>query len=226
MSSYRILFAIGMLAVLITAGVAPAYAAQSKQPANRLTFVSKNIPSIGSQDGWILESTETSNAGGSVNATDSTFRLGDNATNRQYRAILSFNTAPIPDNATILYATLFINTYGLVGKDPFNSFGKLIIDIRNGPFGGNPTLQVTDFNAVASVLNVGGNPGHSLAQYYIALNATGRSKINKVGLTQLRLRFATDDNNNRAADYINIISADKATLGERWPFLMITYTIP
>ncbi len=58
-----------------------------KTKAQPLTFRSTAL-----QDGWILESTETSNKGGTLNSTDTTFKLGDAAADKQYRSILSFNT--------------------------------------------------------------------------------------------------------------------------------------
>ena len=41
-----------------------------------------NLCSVGAQDGWILASNETSNVGGTVNATATTFNLGDNPQNK------------------------------------------------------------------------------------------------------------------------------------------------
>ena len=62
--------------------------------------------SIGASDGWMLELSETSMMGGTMNAAATTFILGDDAGNRQYRAILSFNTASLPDAAVIQSAVL------------------------------------------------------------------------------------------------------------------------
>lgn len=62
-------------------------------------IVSANFSSDGNDDGWVLESKETSNQGGTKNSTAVTFRFGDNAQDRQYRAVLQFPTASLPDNA-------------------------------------------------------------------------------------------------------------------------------
>jgi hypothetical protein len=56
--------------------------------ATTVTYVSN-----ATYDGHVLESTETSGQGGTLNSSGSAFRLGDDASNRQYRAVLSFNTA-------------------------------------------------------------------------------------------------------------------------------------
>ncbi|MCQ3939414.1 MAG: hypothetical protein DPW18_20575, partial [Chloroflexi bacterium] len=56
--------------------------------AGQSTFYSN-----GTHDGWILESSETSGAGGTMNSSAATFNLGDDAANRQYRTILHFDTS-------------------------------------------------------------------------------------------------------------------------------------
>ena len=48
--------------------------------------------SVGAYDGWVLERDETSGKGGSSNAAATTARLGDDASDRQYRSVLDFNT--------------------------------------------------------------------------------------------------------------------------------------
>jgi hypothetical protein len=178
--------------------------------------------STSAQDGWILESGENSNKGGALNATAKTFQLGDDALNRQYRVILSFNTAPIPDNAIIKSVVLNISQSGApVGGNPFSTLGNLLVDIRKGSFG-LPTLQLADFSAPASAARVGYFQ-KTFPGYNASLNATGRSKINKLGLTQLRLYFIKDDNNNRKADFMRFVA--HYTLGDL-PKLMITYSVP
>ena len=178
--------------------------------------------STGAQDGWILESAENSGVGGTLNAPATTFVLGDDASNRQYRAILSFNTAGLPDAALIQSAVLKIKPNGApVGTNPFAVLGKLLVDIRSGPFGTSPALQLSDFNAAASVDKVGAFGATPAGGWYsVSLNASGRGQINRLGLTQLRLRFALDDNNNNAADLMRFVSGDAANP----PMLVITFT--
>ncbi len=182
--------------------------------------------SSGSQDGWVLESSETSGVGGTMNAAATTFQLGDDAFNRQYRAILSFNTAGLPDNASVQSAVLKIKQSGApVGTNPFNILGKLWVDIRQGPFSGNAALRLTDFSAAASAAKVAYFNKTPASGWYhtYAMTFTGLGKVNKLGLTQLRLYFALDDNNNHAADYIKSLSGNAA--GNK-PLLVITYTLP
>ena len=91
-----------------------------------------------------------------MDATANTFQLGDDAQNRQYKAILSFNTSGLPDNAVIQLAVLKIDQSGLsVGTNPFNILGNLWVDIHTGSFGNSATLELADFNAAASTTKVG-----------------------------------------------------------------------
>ena len=40
------------------------------------------------------------------------------------------------------------------------------------------------------------------------MSAAARNAINKLGRTQIRLRFGVDDNNDNAADYMKFLSGD------------------
>ena len=173
----------------------------------------------------MLESSENSTAGGWLNSTATTFLLGDDAANRQYRAILAFNTAALPDNAKIQSAVLQIKQSGLlVGANPFGILGGLLVDIRAGFFGSSAVLQLSDFNAAATALKVATfNKTPAGLVYSAPLTAVGRVAISRTGATQLRLRFTTDDNNNRAANYMRFLSSNAA--GGK-PVLVITYTLP
>jgi hypothetical protein len=182
--------------------------------------------SAGAYDGWVLESTETSNKGGSLNATATTFQLGDDASDRQYHTILSFDTKSLPDNAVIQSVMLKIKQMGAPrGLNPFNSFGGLLVDIRTGAFGGASALAITDFQAAASAAEVAAFNTTPVGGWYSATFGTllGRSKINKAGVTQLRLYFTKDDNDNSKADFIRFASGNAAS-GK--PQLIIAYTVP
>jgi predicted RNA-binding protein with TRAM domain len=188
--------------------------------------MSLSFTSIAAQDGWILESTETSNTGGSLNNTATSLYLGDDAANRQYRTVLSFNTASLPDNAVITKVTLKLKLQGIVGTTPFNTHGNLLIDVRKGPFGSNAALQLTDFQATASQNAIGALPKTPVSGWYTRTWTTGSifSYINKTGVTQFRLRFAKDDNNDNGADFLKFYSAN-ATAAVR-PQLIIEYYVP
>ena len=180
--------------------------------------------STGTYDGWVLESGETSGVGGSRDATATTARLGDDASDRQYRSLLHFNTAALPDNAVITGVTLRIKKQSVVGTSPFSTHGSLTVDARTGSFG-TAALANGDFKAAASGLNVGKFAKTAVSGWY---RATFKSVVfplvNRVGATQFRLRFTVDDNDDRAADYLAFYTGD-STAANR-PDLIITYYLP
>ena len=192
---------------------------------NYVAKINKTFTSAAALDGWMLESTENSNQGGSLNATATTFQLGDKSADRQYKAVLSFNTASLPDTIIIQSAVIKIKQSGLLtGSNPFNILGNLYGDISTGWFGTSSSLALTDFNAAASAAKVGAfNKIPAGGWYSMTLNATGRSNINKIGLTQFRLYFGKDDNDDMSAYFMKFFSGN-AVSGK--PQLIITYTLP
>ena len=185
------------------------------------------LTSVAAQDGWVLESNETSNAGGSLDAaatTTSALRVGDDNKNRQYKAVVSFDTSAIPDGATILSATLRLRRGTVSGTNPFTTHGTCWVDVQTGGLSGSTTLQTGDFQAAAtavqaaSLSNAANNGDWSTG----SLNAAGLAAINKTGTTQLRVYFALDDNNDRSADYVGYYSGDNATAAN-WPQLVVIY---
>jgi len=183
--------------------------------------------STGAQDGWVLESTEDSGAGGSMNSALTTLRLGDDAARKQYRDILSFNTAPLPDSAIITKVTLKVKRQGIIGGgNPVTAFQGFMVDIKKGMFG-LAALQLADFKTAAS--KTYGPFNTALVGGWYSLNLTsGKAYINKLatngGLTQMRLRFKLDDNNNAIANYLSLHSGN-APLASR-PQLVIEYYTP
>lgn len=186
-----------------------------------------NFKSTGAQDGWVLESTEASGMGNAKNNTATTFRLGDDAAKKQYRGILSFNTASLPDNAVIVKITLKLKQQGIVGGgNPVNAFQGILVDIKKGMFG-TSALQPADFQTAAQKTYGPSKPVLTNGWYNINLT-NGKAYINKLatngGLTQIRLRFKLDDNNNAIANYLSLFSGN-APLASR-PQLIIEYNLP
>ena len=181
--------------------------------------------SSAAQDGWVIESSETSNAGGGLSTTG-TLRVGDNALKKQFISVLSFDTSALPDTATLRSVTLKIKKAGAAGTDPFASFSPLLADIQNGAFGTN-ALEITDFQAPASASAIGhfvaiaAQPGW----YQLVVPAADFSDVNLTGVTQFRLRFSLDDNNNLVADYDSFFAGDATAPTDR-PVLSIEFTLP
>ncbi len=184
--------------------------------------------SVGAQDGWVLESSETSNAGGSLDAaatTTSALRVGDDKMNKQYKSVVSFDTSAIPDGATILSATLRLRRGTLNGTNPFTTHGTCWADVQSGSgFSGSTTLQTGDFQAAATAVQAASltNAANDLDWSTGSLNAAGLAAINKTGTTQLRVYFNLDDNNDKNADYIGYYSGENSTTANR-PQLVVTW---
>ncbi len=178
------------------------------------------------QDGWVLESTETSNVGGSIDATASTtsaLRAGDDNKDKQYKAVVSFDTSSIPDGATILSVTLRLRRGTVSGTSPFTTHGTCWVDVQTGGFSGSTTLETSDFQAVATVAqtaslsNAASNGSWSEGN----LNASGLAAINKTGTTQFRVYFNLDDNDDTGNDYIGYYSGEGTSANR--PQLVVTY---
>ena len=191
------------------------------------TTVTVTFTSVAAQDGWVLESSETSTAGGSLNATAGTasaLRVGDDNKDRQYKAIVAFDTSSIPDGATIISVTLRLRRGTVSGTNPFTTHGAYWADVQTGGFSGSTALETGDFQAVATAVQAASlsNAAANGAWSEGSLNAAGRAAVNKTGTTQVRVYFALDDNDNGRNDYIGYYSGDNSTAANR-PQLVVTY---
>jgi len=176
-------------------------------------------------DGWVLESGEFSGKGGTKNNLGKVLQVGDNAKDKQYRVILSFGTAGIPDNAVITKVILKVKNAGIVGTNPMTTHNGLVIDIKMGKFYTLPALQIQDFQAKANKLKVGKFANKLYSGWYkAALYKGAYSFINKKGFTQLRLRFLLDDDNDSVADILKLYSGN--ALKANRPQLIIWYYVP
>ncbi len=196
-----------------------------------ISYSSETFRSGGSNDGWVLESNENSNVGRLVDATSKTLILGDNAQDAQYRAILHFPTQGLPDDAVVTSVILTIKKQKIVGTNPFNTHQNIQIDIAKGNFGfdsylGSYALQGLDFQAPSTLNAVGmiqNNPVGDV--YWSLLSGDANRLINLKGITQLRLLFQLDDNDDLGEDNIRFYSGDANQLLDR-PHLQIDYYVP
>jgi methionine-rich copper-binding protein CopC len=194
--------------------------------------VQLTLISIASEDGWVRESSENSNVGGSIAAGgggSAGLRVGDATQDRQYKTIVSFDTSAIPVGATIQSAKLRLRRGTVNGTNPFGSYGGLcLVDVADlGGFGGNTALAAGDFQAVAAVVaaaeltDAPSNGSWSEGD----LNADGLAAIDTAGTTQLRVYFEVDDNDDGGNDYIGYYAANNGTAANR-PQLVIDYLPP
>lgn len=181
------------------------------------------LKSNGPQDGWILESSAGSGTGGALNSTATTLNIGDDPQNRQFRAILSFDTSSLPDNATITDVRLRVRVQGVVGT--INTLGGPNVDIRSDAFGALPTLQPADFQNPADAAMVLDTSDAQANNWYRAvLSNAAYSFVNVTGTTQIRLYFNNSTNNDNSADFIRIFSGNAAAANR--PQLIVQYTVP
>jgi len=208
-------------------GVERTYGQSCDIGAYEYEYTRESFLSTGTYDGWIRESKETSGTGGSMDAVSTTFLLGDDAYDRQYRSILHFDTSSLPNDAVIAKAILKIKRNSTVGGNPFTTHGNIIADIRSGPFYGNPALQWIDFRAVPS-LNFAGtifNTPSTGNWYSGELKETAFPHVNLTGETQIRVRFYTDDNDDAGADYMRFYSGNHS-YSSYLPILELDYDTP
>ena len=191
----------------------------------------ERLRSNGRNDGWILETAEDSDIGGTKNSTADTLRVGDDAQDRQYRSILHFPTDYLPDNAVITQAILTIKLQGISGSDPFITHGNILVDLSYGPYGFfGPfkvnALQSMDFQSHASFGNAAIIQNNPVGGWYWAvLTPNAFTYINRTGITQLRLAFQLDDNDDLGADFLAFYSGDAVDQANR-PHLLIDYYVP
>ncbi|MCQ3938270.1 MAG: hypothetical protein DPW18_14660 [Chloroflexi bacterium] len=188
-------------------------------------IVRKTFTSAASYDGYVLETAETTNTGGALNSSGRTLLLGDDASNRQYRVILSFDTSSLPDNAVITSVTLKFKHAGIAGTNPLNTHGNILVDIRRGAFSNNPALQSADFKVKAHRNGAMFFDAPPVNRWYVKSLYGGYFPfIHKSGITQFRLRFSRDDNNDNGADILRIFSGSVSASAR--PQLVIEYYMP
>jgi len=113
------------------------------------------------------------------------------------------------------------------GGNPVIIFGGFVFDVKDGFFGSAAALQAGDFQAAASQ-SYGPSAPAPLGGWYSFNLTNAKAFINKLatnsGLTQIRLRFKLDDNNNAIANILSLYSGNAAA--DSQPQLVITYIVP
>jgi hypothetical protein len=85
-------------------------------------------------------------------------------------------------------------------------------------------LQISDFESPSSKDGIGVIENNPLNGWYFAwLDSSAFEYINLTGITQIRLRFQLEDDDNLAADNIRFFSGNYDGLPER-PQLVIEYS--
>ena len=126
--------------------------------------------------------------------------------------------------AIIYAAKLKITKKALVGTNPNTTHGSIVINIKKPNFGTVSSLELSDFNDAAGLEAAGSVAKTPVGAVYTGtLNSSSFSYMNKTGLTQLRLAFQLDDNNDNSADYLAFYSGNNTSYK---PVLQVYYYIP
>ena len=139
-----------------------------------------------------------------------TLATGKGSDGKFNRSFFSFNTGSLLDTATIVRASLKVTLSSSSGDPWADPAGNtLVIDLKNGTFGVAAT-EATDFAAAATASAVGELIKFTTgSQSSTDFNAAGLAAINKLGLTQARVRFAQNPVNMR---YLFFTEGTGATL--------------
>jgi hypothetical protein len=204
------------------------HATSSDTEVHEVWFKMKFL-SQASNDGWVLESSENSNVGGSLNAYAATLRVGDDAQDRQYLSVLSFNTAGLPDWAVIKKVTLSVKLSSVTGTNPFGTHGFLWVASFAPYFGTAVTLAPHDFQyhhpRIFQACSIYCNTAPTRSGWYnFTFEPLSWANINKTGTSQLRVRFNAGDNDDNAADVLNLYSGNAVPANR--PHIIVYYRPP
>ncbi len=186
--------------------------------------------SLAADDGWIRESSENSNVGGTTNDNNNgnkALRVGDDNKDKQYKAIVAFDLASLPSGAQLYGTVLELkrNNQSVVG-DP-SGFGSAVLMLKTGNYSGSAALEDSDFEDPPTTSNIGGLVDGLTAS--ATVNSTGLAAIQTMldgssSKLQLRLEYAQDDNDDRGNDYIGYYSSNNNSSSNH-PKLIVDYTL-
>lgn len=170
--------------------------------------------SEGVNDGYVDIVTNTVTNGGLRVGDDGWDNPFSSETN-EYLSILSFNTADIPDNATITGASLYMIRSG-ADDNPFEKGDRNpVLDIKSGHFGSSSSLELADGEATADANDIACFQGLVEEDKFTVradISSTGISHINKTGRTQLRFSFDLAD---WSTEYVNFYDGGGAAAALR-----------
>jgi hypothetical protein len=137
------------------------------------------------KDGYVKANADGSKA---FVGTFHNLAIGTDADNKDNRAILHFDTATIPDNATITKAYIETTLHSKMG-DVFAGGRRVQMDVHTGYFGSSQAVQTGDWGATATAEEVAYIDQFSTGkQRSTDFSKAGLEAINKTGVTQIRLR--------------------------------------
>lgn len=170
----------------------------------------RTLTNLDANDGYVKANSDGS--GATVGTLESSYGLaiGRGTDGKHNRTVLSFDTASIPDGATITRAYVTVARNSSSG-DPWATpaGNRLVIDVRTGCLGGC-TIETGDWAAAVTAADIAEiTKVTSGAKTSTDFATAGRNAINKTGTTQLKLRFAA---NPSSTAYLFIDNGASATL--------------
>ncbi|MEV6654653.1 PHB depolymerase family esterase [Streptomyces sp. NPDC051219] len=172
---------------------------------NRVT-----IASTDSQDGYIKAAADGSGAALGTLEDSYGLAVGRGSDGKYNRTVLSFDTSQIPAGKEITRAYVTVSRSSGSG-DPWAgpAGNRLLVDVQQGCLGGCG-VEASDWAATATIAGAaeigaftsGSKPSTDLS-------ATGLNAISRTGLTQLRLRFESNQTSNA---YLFVNKDNQATL--------------
>ena len=162
-----------------------------------MTFWSEAI-----NDGYVDVIENTIDGSGIRVGDDGPFCCFGGADN-DYRGILSFNTAALPDDAIIEGASIYLIRSGENDNPFLKGDRNPVLDIKSGFFGSSTTLEVADGTSAADFTDIGCFHGLAESDDYairIDIQESALSAINVTGSTQMRFYF---DFSDWSVEYIN-----------------------
>lgn len=179
------------------------------------TSTSATFPSRAAEDGYVKANADGTSA--TVGAYESTYgvAIGRGSDAQVNKSVLSFDTSSVPDGASVTgaYVTL---SYGSGSGDPWASpaGNRLVLDVQKGCFSGCAT-EAVDWGGAATAASTAEVVAFTTGtQRSRGFGSAGLSAVNTVGLTQVRLRFASIPSSTA---YLFVRSGADATLHLTWP---------
>jgi hypothetical protein len=182
--------------------------------------------SIGAEDGYVREPNLITMAEGPAVSKGAIAQVGDDSANWQNRAVFSFDTSGIPDDATVTTVTLRLTRASAAGN--VAPLGRLLLDMGDSLIGSTAALDTFDYDdASAAALDVAPSfplPGGNNFTTFATVDAAYNGLVDLEGKTQLRVRFETNTDSDNLADYIAFHTGE--ALAHYKPELIVEYGLP
>ncbi|WP_079144303.1 extracellular catalytic domain type 1 short-chain-length polyhydroxyalkanoate depolymerase [Streptomyces agglomeratus] len=166
------------------------------------------LPSRAADDGYVKAS--ATGTGPAVGTLEGTYgvAVGRGSDGLHNRALLSFDTSPVPDGATVKRAFVSV-TYASGSGDPWAAGNRMVLDVRSGCFGASCATGADDWSAGASASGVA-----EIGRFASgAATSTDFTAVNDTGTTQVRLRLTSAP---ATTAYVFLKSGASATLTVEW----------